>query len=547
MGKYFSKTKFQTKPISTVGNMPNTMFDAFGDQIIGGSYSSDMNMATFPCLNIQNITYDGDYIVTPFGASQNFTLFISQLMVSASLDNDLWVFSSNPEAIYAKSVNDTQYTQSIYFAETISLPTKIFTPSGSGQAALNPFGQAAYNTSASNFPDIFRSICGDQYITEEQTGAGLFLTMQLNFDRQADKAAFINEVGTIFSSINGTYSTIETYMNKNKPAGNLELLAFQSGGDATQLSQILSKNPATGNYYLTTCDFSSIADCQGAMNAIFEYAGKPFQSQVGYNGQAIGNAISMGFTYGNYTDLDLEVGASVLTPAAISARDEIVQLYLDMKAEMTLVNQVLNSQFGSYTAPITKEIFSNFTEVVNNNNKVITDPINGIAGCYVDPINCLNITANINNLLVPIDMGIIDNVLDGFKTGYAFLIPLLASSVNLPPIKYIPIGDEFFLPINGVRLPTDGITWLFSQQNFIAEGNFTIFNPQTPMTFGTCIPESGGIGCPFYWLLTYTSSSNISIPGQGKINTYGFDIEGPGGGESDSLLIGLSAIDSEIF
>lgn len=437
LGKRFSK---KVNNLALTGNFttPNTMFSAFPDQILGGGFSSDMQMATFPCLNINNINFNGaSASVIPFSNSIPFVQFLTQLIPS-SVNNNLWMFSSNPEAIYAQYVNDTIYTQSFYFVESVILPTRIFIPNGSGTEILNPFGLGAYNVG----PDQFRATCGDIVAVQEQLGASLFATMQITFDRLADKTTFNAQINSSFVNITDAYTAIQSITSQYNLNGNLEFVVFQSGGNATQLAESLSKNPITGNYYLMSCGLSTLSDCGGAILDILIYATYNFPNQVTFiNDQIVGNAVSTGFIYENYTNLGLTVGDSVVTPSIQIARSEMIALYTSMQTQAIMVNKILSSDIAPYIEPVTSATLSSFTQANSFNMQLIANSLNGVTGCYLMPESCLNIVANINNQSMPLNTTLIEEIITEFQTGYSWNIN---DSGGSGIIAFLPIGNNVY-------------------------------------------------------------------------------------------------------
>jgi hypothetical protein len=519
----------------------NTMFNDFPDQILGGGFSSDMQMVTFPCLNINNVTFNGSSVsIVPLGASIPFDQFVSLLTSTFSPNNNLWIFSSNPESLFAQYSNDTVYTQSYYFTEFVTMPINIFTPNITNP--LNQFGLGAYNAG----PDQFRATCGDMFAVQEQLGAGLFITLQLVFNKQADKATFNAQAGTSLPSITDAFNTIQNITTTNKMNGYLEFLVFQSGGAATELIQILSNNPATGTYYLTTCSFSNTTICNGAINEVSSYAENNFPTQVGFqSGQPTGNPISLNFTYMNYTDLGFAVGNSVLTPESQEAMSNLAQTYLDMQAQIVLVNKVFSSQVGQNLEPITYNVLSNFTETVNYNNALITDPINGITGCYQTPINCLNIIENINNQLLLVNYTELNETLTAFQIGYMFSLGYSVGESLNTTVKYIPIGNNIYLPFD-ISSPSPIPPPIASQAIIITDENSTSLTLPTTYSWNNS-------PLPLSFASLTIPSSNVSLTNENIIDgsiifclfDYGLCITS--GYNANINAIGLIMIDSGIF
>jgi hypothetical protein len=392
---------------------------------------------------------------------------------------------------------------------------------------------------------------------QEQLGAGLFITLQLNFNKQADKATFVAQADTSFSSISEGFSAIQNITTKNNLPGYLEFLIFQSGGNAVELGQILSNDPKTGSYYLTTCNFATMSNCLDGVNGVLNYSTNSFLNQVGFqNGQPTGNPVSLQFTYMNYTDLRLTVGSSVVTPQAQEAVDNLTQTYLDTQPQMVLVNKIFTSVVGQNLDPTTDIILTNFASSVNYNNALITNPINGIMGCYSSPKDCLTIASAINENLQPINSTQINNVIADFQLGY---VPTYNSISNpFVPNIFLPSGSNVYVPIpfdylQSYSNPNGDVYYINLAMDIIRNDNVSISITQNNNVFQIFSISISGFGTT-----TIQVFSNESILALNEVSNNTFtcnftcfestDVFKPAATcEVELMTIELTAVDSGIF
>jgi hypothetical protein len=462
---------------------PATMFDTFPDQVLGAGYSTDMQMAAMQCLNGSVSFINGPSGYIAFSNSVSFNEFMEQLVITYSTSKNLWIFSSSSESSYAKYVQDDAYSQTFYFFEIITLPTKQFNPSGYSTQALNPFGLGAYNVG----PDQFRTTCGDQFLAQENLGAGLFAAMQLNFYSLSDRQTFESHSSSSFAGITDAFSQIQTVVNANALTGYLSFAIYQEGGDATKLAQVMTKDPQ-GNYYLTTCSFNNLNACNGTINAVLSYAANNFPGQVGFsNGQIIGNAIAQGFANVSYTELGLNVGNSTVNPLVEVARTEIEALYFSMEAQNVMVSKILTSTIAPYIEPGTSAILANFTQSYNYNVGLILNPINGIIGCYLTPQNCLAIAYNINTQLAPINSTQISQIVNEFQTGYLFSFGPNNYAPNIN-VSYTYIGNNLYMPPIFVTEASsnDASRFLFTTKKIIENNNSLTMTTDPSILYEFC-------------------------------------------------------------
>jgi hypothetical protein len=132
---------------------------------LGGGFSTDRQMAVIqPCLDLNNViinSTDGGKSSLNLGNTQTYIQVQGALGITAALNANIFLFSVDINAIYAREIQDDDYSLSFFFIQSVDLPTQAIQPINYGLNALNDFGQGVYNAGL----DVFRNICGDQIVT----------------------------------------------------------------------------------------------------------------------------------------------------------------------------------------------------------------------------------------------------------------------------------------------------------------------------------------------------------------------------------------------
>lgn len=490
------KSQNANNKISTVDynqfatSLPGSMFDAAPILRLGGGFSSDMQMAVFSCLTPDYIYYNGGASsLVAFSKSVDYESFQNEYILQHHLKHSWVLFSYNYSYTYIKYVEDDSYTESFYFFETINLPQKIFVLSNVGTAVLNSFGLGAYKAG----PDQFRESCGDLFTTCEESGAGLFATLRLSFSSQEDKITFNAHGGIGLLGMKAGFAEIQGVISSNSLNGAFEFAVSQIGGDETELAKIMSKNVTNNQFYSVSCDFAALEDCSGIIDVLLDYSANNFAHQVGFNdGQPYGNVVSRGFcdnaTYSG--ELGLNVGNSVITPDIEDARTNITDTFSIIQSQQQSVNRILASQVASNISSSVGDILRDFTESSNYNTAVILDPVTGAMGCYLTPINCVEIVSNINSQLAYINSTQIENLVEDFGSAYLFSISLLGD-LN---ILFLPIGNGNYYASNStsnVIMPNQNMMQINNNTVSLTFTQNIIFSIQTAQGGGSIINDAG--------------------------------------------------------
>ncbi len=493
---------------------------------LGGGYSSDRQMPTnLPCLNNGTKSFSGDSkSVIFFGDSQTFEAFQRDLNVDVTAPDSTGLFSEDLSATYARSVKDTSYTQSFYYSEKVLLPIEIFKPNSFGEDTLNLFGKDVY----AQGPNQFRSICGDQLIQQNHLGAGLYATLKVQFNSLEDKITFIANGGDKYGSMSNVSAKIAQVVSENDIKGQLEVSAFQVGGNISQLAKIFSE----ASDPVISCSLENLISCQKTINAVFIYGTNDFPDQINFkNGTVLGNAASESYSFMPLTYLGLEVGDSIITPEIESARKDLGNLYLDAQNQQDFMTHILRSPiFNSFFNDI-KDGIKKTSDNLDYNIELLNNLDSGAICCYNSPEQCPDVLNDMNQKLIPIN----ENFIDQIKNSYNFRITIKSCSDGI-----ILAQRQCTVTNNGsaIAMPIDDqghFRWDFLENN----NTFTILENND----GTI--SLGINGEPQYQNIHSTKQGQYDIPGAHCYQTtdaipYPFNVECYNHGKDDYVLADMT-------
>jgi hypothetical protein len=402
---------------------------------LGQGYSTDMQMAApFGCFNPGNVTTTGGgAAVINFDNAVSFDEVQKSLNVDVSVSGGIGPFSASASAVYAQYIQDDHYSQSFYYFEKIFLPTQIWNPNGFGTSILNAIGQGAYQEG----PEEFRLVCGDQVVTQVEEGISLYVSMKLIFSSYYDKQTFQANAGSSFGNIIDVSASVQRMVSEYNLNGEVEVTAFQEGGNPSQLPLIFSQG--ANGYYVTSCSLQDLNACQGTINGVLAYAQGNLPNQT-----TTGNGAPLSSVMQPLTFLGLNTGNSTVTPDVQAAREWLGQAYLNQSSQATFVGHLLGSPFMSAQyvgADILNEL-SNQNTNLQSNLAVFEDPNTGVIACYTSPTTCIDTEQNIQQSLNAVN----NTFIDQFNNGYSMVqdIVYINDAISTDTIIY-PGGNNQFL------------------------------------------------------------------------------------------------------
>ena len=189
---------------------------------------------------------------------------------------------------------------------------------------LNPIGEVHWK----NNPADFRQFCGDSYIQGIHHGADLYIALQFHFNKEIDKQTFDAKYSSDFANLATFTKEIESTLTQINSKGNMHVMAYQVGGDPTQLSKLFGNGPSPtiAPSSVTQCSFDDLASCTQLLNNALNYISSDFPSQLRLppDGSIPALAAQTGFESEPYIALNPAIKTnSALTPEIIAERDKL--------------------------------------------------------------------------------------------------------------------------------------------------------------------------------------------------------------------------------
>lgn len=420
----------------------NTYFSNETPIKAGFGYSSDMEQtAPIACYNTTH-SASGEQEILALSNAMSYSDFLKTVRSSFRGSGGIGSFSFKARAKFFRSLESKSYSMSLNYASVLYQNVNV-QPAGYGLQALNSFGQSAYDNGQNK---LFGIVCGDKYYDNYAQGAELFLAIKLQFNSESQKQTFEAKAKGGFGNIFKASAKIQKVATENHIAGNMELEAYQAGGDSTQLGKILNNAP-DGKYYALTCNLDNLTACENAAQGLVTYGSATFPAQVSFTGSGKGlNPLGEGFASSvSISKVGLQVPASLVTPQIKQDRQTL--------GEELLENQYYQDKLGALVNhyPVAWDEQSNtyksagkYYNRAKNNVDTLLNPETGGLACYTEPQQCPTIYSNIQAELKPISYS---NDLNGFlsklKSEHIFniVIPNGKGGANKSNGIIYPIGN----------------------------------------------------------------------------------------------------------
>lgn len=395
--------------------------------VLGQGYINDKQQAsTWDCFRGNITSAGGGSSIINFDNAVSFSEIQETFQIDITAKVGIGPFSASEKATYLRAIQEDHYSQSFYYYAKVTLPTQVWHPGGYGIEMLNDVGKGIYQSGAI----AFRLNCGDAVINQVQEGASLYAAMKISFSSYTDKQTFQAQAGGSFGSIVDVSVSIQDIVNQYKLNGDVEVTAYQQGGDPSQLPKVFEKGE--GGYYVTSCTLADLADCKNTINGILDYAVNNFPTQLnGTTGELLN------YVMGSLEYMGLTIGNSTITPAIETARETLGETYFNQIAQSIFINHLLESSFMSaqyIEAYILNELQNQYKNL-QNNIVVLQDPNVGVVQCYNNPPNCADVEQNIQQLSNPINSSFINE----FVSSYSYFIIRNDNSQNSG--VFYPVGN----------------------------------------------------------------------------------------------------------
>lgn len=363
-----------------------------------------------------------DKLKTLYADLQN-TINLSQTIDRDELSRDLnvdisasggWgMFSASASANYMHHTENTEYTENFTYSERYYANAMLdISPLSPDTKGLMPAAAKDYKAHGVK---AFTNRYGDTFIRQLPEGAFLVVNLQLHFTSALDKTNFDAAIGGGFGSIFSASASIQSAVMKSNSHGEVEVSAYQLGGDATKLANIFAKK-AGGGYYITTCSLDNLKDCNGTIDGIIDYAQNNFSQQIKPNldtGKPVGNLVVVGqpllTTYSSNFNID---PAPPLDPTVVAARLQLTDMYNSMKKKKTFFDHFVASPAAGHFTPDGDKLIRSIQSALTYNASLYDQF--GAIHCWMpgEESECAGIIDSIKQINKSIDQQAIDYYMD---------------------------------------------------------------------------------------------------------------------------------------
>lgn len=319
-----------------------------------GYFSNGLYPLHNQCLQDMPITATNFQSKIALSYSTDLNQLSKNLNVNINAETGWGKYTSDAATDYIKSIQDDDYSINFNYQNTITMDTSLNTNNYYGESALNQSGTAAYKSSTTSF----MTRCGDEYIQTLKMGAVLNVTLQIHFESQLQKKNFETTIKGKLGNIFNASSKISAAIEEKGIHGTIDVLAFQTGGQPSNLSQIFG---ADNNHHITSCNLAQLEQCTKAIDDIIAYAqasgewvesGFAKQIQI-VNGTLVAESLSpvaiADATLGSYErDFGLSVQSDSSTQEILNARKKLNTLYDTMYSNLQFAESVTQSTAFKY-------------------------------------------------------------------------------------------------------------------------------------------------------------------------------------------------------
>lgn len=180
-------------------------------------------------------------------------------------------FSATPGGTFYLGLNSDSYDESIMYYTNIVFKSKDdWLPNRINDSYINQLGLSKWHEG----PDAFMKTCGDEYINSVGYGATLYIGIQLHFHSIGDKQKFDGHFSSTFDDLKSMLTGLEQWSDRFGDNGEVNVIAYQKGGDPTALQKIL------GSSGTNTCEIKDTTHCVQIVSAVMNYISNTFPAQL---------------------------------------------------------------------------------------------------------------------------------------------------------------------------------------------------------------------------------------------------------------------------
>ncbi len=353
----------------------------------GRGYSSDAEaIAPTTCYNPISVTRGAQSAQIDFSTAQEISHIASQFNVGVALSGAYGVFGMSGMMSYLDDVSENSYSMSFNYSEKVAQAVHM-QYSYNPMTSLNATGQAIY---ANGTNPMFRLFCGDTLITSYEEGAGLILSMQVNFSDSASKQVFKSAVGGSVFGFGSAAAQIQDTATAYHLQGQLVVQAYQIGGHPEQLSKILQNS---NNIF--KCDINNTTACQNAAATILNYASNDFPSQFNTNGSVWSGSLVPTGGFGldfRASDFGMILAPTYATQEVKNQRTSLLQEY-NYYSSMVDYFTTIDTSFPATLDAATKTNVQNSNKIAQNNVSLLNKApgYDSSIDCWKFPYRCATV------------------------------------------------------------------------------------------------------------------------------------------------------------
>jgi len=241
---------------------PYYSYNNFTLKLGGGSDRDRENIKQMSCLNYSKIFLGSPTSVINNSVTSSFEDVLNKIKVTAGGSvSYMGIFKASTNFLYEKIIHETAFNQSFVLDYDIEFGTL-----DANLDSNNPLNQTGQSLSGDACG--FKKVCGNEYVCQAKSSAGISVKMDFAFTSSYHKKQF--NIGAAFEvaklkiggGLNAAFEKLSESTRKNT---TLRIEAIQYGGRVEQLSRIL------GGGTVFNCSLDNLNACSRALNIVSEY------------------------------------------------------------------------------------------------------------------------------------------------------------------------------------------------------------------------------------------------------------------------------------
>jgi len=406
---------------------PNSVGD------LGEGYDSDRDkFKPASCLNGNYTEVTGEITSVLDGNKiYSYEELIRDLKIDLTTGMTYKLFNAERKTHFALNTKERKTYFSTVFKFEVTLPNGKFDIDIDDK--LNELGRSVYGLSKQQ---CFRTVCGDRFISQTERGASLYVALQFNFTSEQEKKQFNQtfDMGFGFGKLSANLElAVNSMSEQTKETSRMTIKALQIGGDVAALGNILGGNAEGSIAPALTCSFTSIGDCDRAIQEIIDYTSGSFANGVR------NNPATLGYKFAQYEEIGISPKLeSKTTPEILEARVRLAQEYATQIQDREQVGFMVKEFSAMLDSSQRRELVK-----LGNDLDVNIEILRNAAGvCFGDLKSCVSkkeeafnslISYNKNLLVVPSPIKVVP------KSGEITVGGDIQKRCDLPP-NYVLTG-----------------------------------------------------------------------------------------------------------